>query len=147
MALILLAGGGAGSAPVTRGWLATWLAFLAPRLGEAALETANLLFRKAGHLLCYAVLGALDLRAVRGLGRPPGPRSALLAWAAASGWAVVDELHQSLYAVRGGTGVDVALDALGAAAGVGAYLWMRKADDATGSVGGRPDVCGQGPEE
>ena len=72
------------------------------------------ILRKAAHVTEYGVLGALLLRA---LGREAPALAAGIAYAA------TDELHQHLVRGRHGAPVDVAIDAIGVAAGI--LLWLR----------------------
>jgi VanZ family protein len=72
------------------------------------------ILRKAAHVTEYGVLGALLLRA---LGREAPALAAGIAYAA------TDELHQHFVRGRHGAPVDVAIDAIGVAAGM--LLWLR----------------------
>jgi VanZ family protein len=72
------------------------------------------ILRKAAHVTEYSVLGALLLRA---LGREAPALAAGIAYAA------TDELHQHFVRGRHGAPVDVAIDAIGVAAGM--LLWLR----------------------
>ena len=69
----------------------------------------DLVLRKLAHLVEYAVLGALLLRALR---REPA------AIALGALYAVTDEIHQSFVAGRHGSPVDWLIDTLGVVAGV-----------------------------
>jgi VanZ family protein len=79
-----------------------------PDLGTG-LGGWDLVLRKAAHIGEYAILGALLARA---LGRPWPALALGVAYAAS------DELHQSLVPGRQGAPVDVAIDAVGVAAGI-----------------------------
>ena len=93
-------------------WAAVIFAFSSvPDLGTG-LGGWDLVLRKLAHAAEFAVLGALLARA---LGRPG------LAFALGVAYAVSDELHQSFVPGRLGSPLDVALDAVGVAAGVA--LW------------------------
>jgi len=72
------------------------------------------ILRKGAHVTEYAVLGALLYRA---LGREP------LALAVGIAYAATDELHQYFVRGRHASPVDVAIDAVGLAAGM--LLWLR----------------------
>jgi VanZ family protein len=72
----------------------------------------DLVLRKLAHLTEYAVLGALLLRATR----RPGVSLALAALYAAS-----DEVHQHFVEGRHGALLDVAIDTIGALAGILAW--------------------------
>jgi hypothetical protein len=63
------------------------------------------LFVKGFHVLEFALLGFLLLRAM--------PKHPLAALAIATGFAIVDELHQTLVPARGGRLSDVVIDLVG----------------------------------
>jgi VanZ family protein len=73
------------------------------------LGTLDLVLRKVGHFLEYAVLGALLFRAV---GREP------VALLLGSLYAATDEIHQAFVPGRLGSPLDWLIDTAGAAAGV-----------------------------
>jgi VanZ family protein len=75
---------------------------------------------KPAHFLEYAVLGFFLARAL-GETRPRW----FLAWCLAVGYGLLDEYHQSFVLGRYPSGVDVLMDAMGAAAGVLAGLYTR----------------------
>jgi len=81
---------------------------------STGLGTWDTILRKGAHLTEYAVLGALLYRA---LGREP------LALAAGLAYAATDELHQHFVHGRHASPVDVAIDAVGVAAGM--LVWLR----------------------
>jgi VanZ family protein len=82
--------------------------------------------KKAGHLLIYAVLGlAWQHGLAGGGGRAPAAAQAVLAVALAGLYGATDEFHQSFVAGRGAGVLDVAVDTLGAALGVGGD-WLRR---------------------
>ena len=78
------------------------------------LEGWDTVLRKLAHLAEYALLGALVVRACRRAG---------LAVVLATLYAVTDEAHQAFVEGRHGAALDVAIDAVGALAGV--LLWQR----------------------
>ena len=95
-------------------WAAVIFAFSSvPHLGTG-LGTWDTVLRKGAHVTEYAVLGALLYRA---LGREP------LALAVGIAYAATDELHQHFVHGRHASPVDVAIDAVGVAAGM--LLWLR----------------------
>jgi VanZ family protein len=103
------------SGSLVRAWLpvAAWAAVIfafssVPDLGTG-LGGWDLVLRKLAHAAEFAVLGALLARAT---GRS-GPALAIGAL-----YAVSDELHQSFVPGRLGSPLDVAIDAVGVAAGV-----------------------------
>jgi len=133
MAVIMWLSSDVGSAEHTEHWLVPILRMLAPWAAPAQLEALHGLARKGGHLLEYAVLGALWFRAlVRGRGLNPRP-AAWIAFAISLGWAILDEAHQSLVPTRTASGTDVAIDGIGTllALGVARLGWRGTADRAT----------------
>ena len=81
---------------------------------STGLGTWDTILRKGAHLTEYAVLGALLFRA---LGREP------LALAVGIAYAATDELHQHFVHGRHASPLDVAIDAVGVAAGM--LVWLR----------------------
>ena len=81
---------------------------------STGLGTWDTILRKGAHLTEYAVLGALLYRA---LGREP------LALAVGIAYAATDELHQHFVHGRHASPLDVAIDAVGVAAGM--LVWLR----------------------
>ena len=81
---------------------------------STGLGTWDTILRKGAHLTEYAVLGALLYRA---LGRE------LLALAVGLAYAASDELHQHFVHGRHASPLDVAIDAVGVAAGM--LVWLR----------------------
>jgi VanZ family protein len=81
--------------------------------------------KKSGHLLGYALLGLAYLHGLSG-GRRPAARQAALAVVLAAIYGVTDEYHQSFVPGRGADVLDVGIDTLGAAMGVGGrWVWER----------------------
>ncbi len=100
--MILWASSDSFSSTQSKGWLSTVLG------GEVA-ETINIIVRKCGHILAYAILGALAWRADRRLA---------VALTIAVLVASIDEYRQSLTLTRSGSPWDVLLDAAGAWLGI-----------------------------
>lgn len=95
------------------------LRWFKPDVTGEQIRFVQMIVRKTGHVIEYAVLAALILRALRDTeDRRRALRVALLLSVA---YAVSDEWHQSLVATRQGSVWDVAIDAAGAALGAG--LW------------------------
>ena len=76
---------------------------------DTGFGTWDLVLRKLAHLVEYAILGGLLLRALR---REPA------AVALGSLYAVTDEIHQSFVAGRQGSPLDWLIDTVGVFAGV-----------------------------
>ena len=97
-------------------WAAVIFAFSSvPHLGTG-LGTWDLVLRKIAHTAEYAVLGALLVRATA----RPWP-----AWVLGVLYAVSDEIHQTFVAGRHGSPIDVAIDAVGVAIGILAWVKLR----------------------
>ncbi len=85
------------------------------------------LFKKGGHLLGYALLGAAYLRGLAGSGRP-SMREVGAAVLLAALYAGSDELHQRMTPDRTPSWTDVGIDTLGAVVGAGLGAgWRRRA--------------------
>ena len=95
-------------------WACVIFAFSSvPSLGTG-LGAWDVVLRKLTHVSEYAILGFLLARAVR---RPA------VAVVLAAGYAVTDEMHQTLVEGRHGAPLDVAIDTAGALGGV--LVWLR----------------------
>ena len=102
--------------------------FMASSIPGSTLPDAgswDLTFKKGGHILGYAFLGAALLRGLS-LGGPPAPAQVALAVVLASLYGVTDELHQVLTPGRGPSGRDVLIDAAGACLGAVARAARRR---------------------
>jgi VanZ family protein len=96
--------------------------------------------RTLAHLAAFGLLAGLVLYALCANARPSVAR-AILAMAIATLYAAGDELHQSLVPDRSGRVQDVAIDALGALAGLAvAWLVLRR-----GAGPKEPGPSGSGP--
>ena len=84
----------------------------------------DLLAKKGGHALGYALLGAAYLRGLAA-GRRPNWRLAALALAAVALYAVSDEFHQRFVSGRNSSPVYVLIDTCGAAAGTAAWAFIQ----------------------
>jgi VanZ family protein len=87
-----------------------------PSLGTG-LETWDLVLRKIGHFVEFAILGALLLRALRDV------PAAVLAGVA---YAVTDEVHQIFVSGRHGSPLDWLIDAAGVVTGVAVALHLAR---------------------
>jgi len=92
------------------------LAWLFPGAAAETLALLHEALRKVGHLTEYGVLAVFWYRARAYRTAAWVPEAARLALLVAVAYAVTDEFHQVLVASRTGSGVDVAIDAVGAAA-------------------------------
>ena len=110
-ALILLSSGDAASADATGSFLQT----IFKGLTRDQIFILNFVIRKGAHLAAYGILGALNLRALRG-------EKPLLALALSVLVAIIDESRQAISPARNGSPWDVRLDT---AAAAGAQLWWR----------------------
>ena len=93
-------------------WAAVIFAFSAVPSLSSGLGGWDLLLRKLAHLTEYAILGALLVRATR---------SPWLALVLAALYATSDEIHQRFVEGRHGAPLDVAIDTVGALAGILAW--------------------------
>ena len=82
------------------------------------------LVKKGGHILGYALLGAAYLHGLT-FARSLCRRSLFLAILFAGLYAITDELHQSFTPGRTPSPIDVGIDTIGAALGVGVLAWIR----------------------
>lgn len=93
-------------------WMALIFAFSAQPKNEIPEFGAwDLLVKKGGHFLEYAVLAWLWQRALDG-------RPLAIAWSIAVAYAASDELHQLFVAGRNACLMDVGIDAIGAGTGL-----------------------------
>jgi VanZ family protein len=113
----------------TSRFLGPLLRWLVPGISDDGVRAAQFLVRKCGHLTEYALLAALFCRALSLTLRPIATlwtwRTAAGAFALAAAYAITDEIHQGLVASRYGSGLDVLIDSVGAALGLGAiWFWQ-----------------------
>ena len=118
-----------------KGWLWRWLPALAMTaliFGASSLPSKDIpsfgvwdvLAKKGGHALGYALLGAAYLRGLTAERRLGWPLAAL-ALAAAIVYAATDEFHQSFVSGRHPSVVDVLIDAGGATTGIAVWALIR----------------------
>ena len=81
----------------------------------------NLMARKAGHVVGYALLGLAFLHALVPQGAA-ALRAAVIAVALATGYGATDEFHQGFVPGRGPAVTDVLIDMVGASLGAGVRL-------------------------
>ena len=121
MALIFTASTDLMSAEHTSRFLVPFLRWLKPDITWETIGQIHFLIRKGAHLTEYAILAVLLWRALRH--RRNNVRGSLwpqaaIALAMAIIFAATDEYHQAFVASRGSSGVDVLIDACGAAIGI-----------------------------
>lgn len=120
MGVIFWLSTGAFSDEATGRWLLPVLRLFLPRASAAQLDFLHAAVRKAGHVAEYAILAWLWYRAFLRSGRGPRP---LAAFAFTLAYAGLDELHQAWTGLRGGSLLDVALDAFGGGAALAPARW------------------------
>lgn len=132
MAVIFTASTDLLSSQNTSRFIGPFLRRLFPNVSDETIRQVQRLIRKTGHVTEYAVLAVLLRRALRASVEASGRQKrrfagpGMLAFLMATLYAVTDEIHQAFVASRSGSAWDVLLDALGAAAGLGAvWLWER----------------------
>jgi VanZ family protein len=108
----------------TGGLLLPVLQMLLPGASADALLALHALARKLAHVVEYAILAVLAVRALDHSGRPT-IQVAATSLALCVAWAVLDETRQTFVPNRVGSPVDVAIDAAGAFLGVAARLGAR----------------------
>lgn len=84
---------------------------------------ADILFWKTAHLVEYAILGGLLLRAFHS-GSSPAKREGIWSWAISSLFGLFDEYHQTLIPGREGKLVDAAINSFGALLGLLLIWWL-----------------------
>jgi VanZ family protein len=100
------------SAPHTSRLLIPFLRWLDPNISFAMLESIQLVIRKFGHLIEYAILAALLWRAF-GAGTNLSARMSILfvaVWIVCAVFAATDEFHQSFVPSRTAAFGDVMID-------------------------------------
>ena len=120
-AVVWLAGSDAMSAHETSRFLGPLLDWLLPNLDAADRVLLLGLARKSAHVVEYAILAALLLRALLLSHQRTLARASLIALGASLALAVTDEWRQGLSTVRSGAAGDVGLDLAGALAAIA--LW------------------------
>ena len=95
-------------------------------LTEDQISTIHHFIRKSAHFTEYFVFCPLLYRAVRGDRKGWRWTWGLAALFCASGYSVLDEIHQAFVASRTASGYDSLLDSMGALAAFGAlWMWFR----------------------
>jgi len=109
-AIILSAANDRFSDEQTAGWLERLFGMSTP-------QAVNVLMRKSGHVLAYAVLALLAWRA---------HRTYVVAMLVALAVSIVDETTQAMTITREGSPFDVLLDTSGAALALLVLAWLRR---------------------
>ncbi|HKP01723.1 MAG TPA: VanZ family protein [Chthoniobacterales bacterium] len=102
------------SAEHTSRFIGPFLRWLDPNISDTTIGSIQLIVRKCGHLLEYAILAALLYRALA----THRDRPFVLAFILAATYAALDEFHQSFVASRTGSPWDVVVDCAGAFVGL-----------------------------
>ena len=109
------------SAEHTSRFIGPFLRWFAPDISDATVTSVQLFVRKAAHLTEYAILAALLYRAFR----TRIQRAAASAFVIAAIYATIDEFHQSFVPTRTASPWDIAIDCVGAMAGLVLYRLVR----------------------
>jgi VanZ family protein len=126
------------SAAHTSRYLLPLLRWFFPELPVRTYVEIAAWIRKSAHVIEYALLGALAVRALwLSLARQnPFARTALLAIGLAASVALADEIRQSTLPTRTGSPWDVALDVSGALAAIALTLWWKRRARARAAAAG-----------
>lgn len=108
----------------TGGLLLPLLQLVLPGASADTLLALHAITRKLAHVVEYAILAVLAVRALDHSGRSTA-RVAVASLVLCVAWAVLDETRQTFVPNRVGSPVDVAIDAAGAVLGVAARLGAR----------------------
>lgn len=119
------------SAEHTSRFIGPFLRWFAPDITDAAIVSIQFFVRKCAHVMEYAILSALLLRALRQ--HLLAARS--VAFVLAALYAVLDEFHQSFVPSRTGSPWDVVTDSIGAILGLVIYVRMtRRTNDLQSAI-------------
>lgn len=105
------------SAEHTSRFIGPFLRWFAPDISEATIGSVQLVVRKCAHFTEYAILAVLVCRALR-QSALRNIRIFVVSFFIAAVYAALDEFHQSFVSSRTGSPWDVAIDCLGALAGL-----------------------------
>jgi len=94
-----------------------------PRVGGKAIDG---MVHRAAHLIEFAVLGALVLRAVSNGTRTIARREMIITLIIVALYGASDEFHQRFTPGRSSEGIAVVFDALGGLIGMLAWRWCRR---------------------
>jgi len=102
-----------------------------PRVGG---KTTDALAHRVAHVIEFAILGALTLRALS-MARPITKRELIITLVIIALYGASDELHQRFTPGRSSEGIAVAFDVAGGMAGAWVYRWWRQRRSATSRSG------------
>ena len=105
------------SAEHTSRFIGPFLRWFVPGVSDATVASVQLVVRKCGHLIEYAILAGFLYRALRQRWGKVMP-VAITAFVIAAVYAALDEFHQSFVASRTASGWDVLIDCAGAFVGL-----------------------------
>lgn len=130
MGVIFLVSTDLGSANHTSRIIEPLLRWVVPDISASAVDTAQTVIRKGGHLTEYAILALLSLRAIVLSAQSQSGhryfRHAVIALVIAAAYAASDEFHQSFIPSRTPSVYDVMIDTTGAAVALTvATLWKK----------------------
>ena len=129
MVLLVFFSTDAMSSEHTSRFIGPLLRWLLPDLSPGALYGVHVAFRKSAHVTGYGLLALLAFRAMRsGRRHAWNTRWAIQAFLLAGCYAAIDEYLQSFASSRTGTGHDVLIDMVGAAAALVFLAWWRRKD-------------------
>ena len=126
MALILIASSDLMSAEHTSRFIGPVLRWMFPDIAAEQVTAVQFYVRKTAHVIEYAILGVLLMRALAAGVKMVAPGDVVVALVVALLCAGTDEFHQSLVRSRTGSPFDVMLDLAGAYLGVITYLLVRR---------------------
>jgi VanZ family protein len=110
-----------GGGEHTSRFIGPLIRWLKPDISSDNFEGAQFALRKLAHVIEYAILAMLILRALRQTVPNAGfftPKEVLLVLTLITLYAITDEIHQSFVSTRIGTPVDVLIDTVGGAIGL-----------------------------
>ena len=114
------------SARSTNSYIDPVLRYLLGDLTPAGFRFFHSIIRKSAHMIEYAILGALTVRALTTPGARISRPLIVRALVACAVYALLDEAHQTLVPSRTGSGIDVMIDIAGATFGTLLMAWRRR---------------------
>jgi VanZ family protein len=112
------------SAEHTSRFIGPFLRWFAPDVSSATIASVQLVVRKFGHFTEYAILAVLVCRALHHC-QLRAKRIFVVSFVIAAIYGALDEFHQSFVASRTASPWDVAIDWVGAFAGLDLYSLFR----------------------